>query len=286
MSCCEMRDASESRMPVVGESEMAEHLRTGGRRVVVHRGRHWEQVLPGFFRPVHPLARLSAREATRPTPRCWGFQACLVPGDAEHANAAIPTYLISNLDSFDEGMLSRNRRHELRKARKRVRFVEITTPTLLRDQGYEVLRSSHDRTGYGTMPTKAGYAAALDDFGAPASGLVLAGLVEGRLGGYITGYAVDGTAYIREVVLATEVLRTNISSALTYEFVYACKRTRTVKELVHGLHAREDESLSRYKEWLGFPIQFVPARVVMLPGVAAFIRRRSPHKYYRLTGRS
>jgi hypothetical protein len=55
--------------------------------------------------------------------------------------------------------------------------------------------------------------------------------------------------------------------------------------LVHGLHAREDEGLCRYKAWLGLPVERMPSRVVMLPGLGPLIRRRKPDAYYRLTGR-
>ena len=53
------RDVRESVVPVVGEAEKAQMLRRDGRRVVVHRGRWWAQTRPGFFQPVHALARLS-----------------------------------------------------------------------------------------------------------------------------------------------------------------------------------------------------------------------------------
>jgi hypothetical protein len=280
-----MRDVHESSVPVVGEAEEAEHLRRGGRHVVLHRGRYWKQLQPGFYRPVHLLARLSAQQATRPTRACWGYQACLAEDDVHHANASIPVYLVSDLDAFDEERLRQGRRYKWRNARRHARLVELTGPAMLRSQGYDVLRSAHARMAYGHLPTRAAYLASLEGIGAPAQGVVMAGLVDGRLGGYLTGHAVDGTAYIRDVVVATDALKTHISTALTYEFIRACRRSGCIREVVHGLHARENEGLCRYKEWLGLPLRGVPARVTMLPGTAAVIRRLSPDKYYRLTGR-
>ncbi|MCW2684954.1 MAG: uncharacterized protein JWP33_2867 [Blastococcus sp.] len=281
---CQVRDIGEARVPVVSEAEMAEHLRSRGRRVVAHRGRSWYQVLPGFYRPVHVLARLSAAEATRPTAACWGFQACLDDDDAGRANAAIPTHLISDLDSFDEASLPKTRRHTLRKARERARFVELTGPALLRAQGYDVVLSARERTGYGSVPTPQAYQAALDRFGDPAEGIVLAGIVDGRLAGYLTGRAVDGTAYAMTSVVATWALRANVSTGLHYEFINACRRAG-VREIVDGLHARENEGLCRSKELNGVPLVRVPARLTMLPGAAAVLRRRDRHKYYRMSGR-
>ena len=83
-------------------------------------------------------------------------------------------------------------------------------------------------TGFGTLPTRKQYLADLDDFTQPAQGVVLAGPVDGRLGGYVTGYAVDGTAYVRDVVIATEALKTNMGTGLQYEFMFACARSENV----------------------------------------------------------
>jgi len=281
-----VRDVTESSVPVVTEAQMARRLRSDGRRVVAHHGRYWVQAPRGFFSPVHPAARLTAREATRPTLACWGFRACLEQADAHHANAVNPMYLVSDLDSLDEESLPASRRYKLNKARRRARLVEVVGPDLLREQGYEVLRSAHERTGYGVLPSREKYQATLDRLGEPAHGIVLAGLVEGRLGGYITGYAVDGTAYVGDVVIATEALNTELSTGLTYEFVYACRRSVGIREMVHGWHAREDPGLCRYKDWLGLALRPIPSRLGMLPGAGALIRRRYPDKYYRLTGRT
>ncbi|RBY93220.1 hypothetical protein [Blastococcus sp. TF02A-30] len=281
----QLRDVAEARVPVVTEQELGAHLERSGRRVVEHRGRLWTQSMPGFYRPVHLLARLSAREATRPVRAAWGYQACLAPADAGRANAAVPTHLVTDLAAFDEPALSKSRRRSLRKARERVRFVELTGPALLRREGYEVLRSAHERTGAGRLPNREGYLAEVEHVGRPEHGLVIAGLVDGRLAGYTSGHAVDGTAYARDMVVASWALDTSISAGLVYEFFWACRRSGRVHEVVDGLHAREDEGLCRYKEMIGVPVHRVPARLSMLPGAATVIRRRAPHKYYRLSGR-
>ena len=281
-----MREVIDACVPMVSESEMAKHLRCSGQKVVLHRGHFWEAIQPGFFRPVNLLARLSAWEATRPTLACWGYQACLTQADAHHANAASPAYLVEDFDGFKEELLPTSRRYKLNKARRRAHLVQLTGPSLLREQGYEVLRSSQERTGYGAIPTRDQYLAALEFFGEPADGIVLAGLVEGKLGGYITGFAVDGTAYVQSVVVSTEFLKTEMSTGLTYEFIYACMRSPGISTMVHGLHTPENAGLCRYKEWMDLPVRRVPARISMLPGAAKIIRRRAPHKFYRLTGRA
>jgi hypothetical protein len=236
-----------------------------------------------------PRSSVSIGRCTRspawPTAACWGFHACLRENDAARANAALPAHVVSDLGSFDEERLPASRRYKLRKARRQVHMVELTGPALLREQGYEILVSARTRTRYGTVPSREKYLAGVDRFGEPARGIVLAGLIDGRLAGYITGYAVDGTAYVGDVMIATEAMSTQLSTGLTLEFIYACRRSGKVRELVHGWHAREDEGLCRYKAWLGLPVERIPSRVAMLPGIGPFIRHRKPHSYYRLTGR-
>jgi hypothetical protein len=279
------KDVGESLVPVLGEEEVARTLRRGGQRVAVHRDRWWVQTRLGFWQPVHDMARLSAWEATRPSLACWGFQACLSPNDAVHANAAYPVHLMSDLGNVDEKALASSVRNKLRKARRLVRLVQLTGPALLREQGYDVYLSARSRTGYGRARTRTKYLEAVDRFVDPGRAVALAGLVDGRLGGYLVGHAVGQTAYIDTTVIATQTLPTGISPALTYEFIHACRRTGTIRELVSGLHARENDSLCGYKERLGFTVQRLPSRVAMLPGAGAYIRRRKPHTYYRLTGR-
>ncbi|NEK84278.1 hypothetical protein GCU60_00610 [Blastococcus saxobsidens] len=281
----EVRDVAEATVPVASEAQTAQHLASQGRRVVQHRGRFWYQVLPGYYRPVHLMARLSAREATRPALACWGFQARLDETDAHRADARMPVHLVTDLSSFDEERLPKGRRNTLRRARQRARMVQLTGPALLREQGYDVALSAHERTGYGRLPgSREEYIAGLGSFDRPG-GIVLAGIVDGRLGGYLTGYAVDGTAYAAEGVVATWALQSNISAGLFYEFVHACRRTGTITEIVDGLHARENQGLSRSKELNGIPVVEVPSRLSLLPGVAGVLRRRDPHKYYRMSGR-
>ncbi len=284
-SLAQTREVHEARVPVVTETELADRLRTDGRHVIQHRGRYWTEAKRGFYRPVHACARLSAQEATRPTAASWGYQACLDDSDATRANGAFPVHLVRDLDQFSEARLPASRRYKLRKARRQVRMVELTGPDLLREQGYEILLSARTRTRYGTVPTRQEYLAGLQRFGDPARGIVLAGLIDDRLAGYVCGSAVDGIAYVGDVMIHTDAMSTPISTGLTLEFFYACQRSGGIVELVHGMHAREDEGLCRYKDWLGLPVVRLPTKVRMLPGIGPLIRRRKPHAYYRLTGR-
>ena len=72
-----IRPASETILYSLAESECACWLKKDGAHIVCHRGRYWHEVKPGFYDTVHLLARLAAREATRPAAFSWGFRATL-----------------------------------------------------------------------------------------------------------------------------------------------------------------------------------------------------------------
>jgi hypothetical protein len=75
-----------------------------------------------------------------------------------------------------------------------------------------VKRSAVERTHYGSAGSRESYLAYLDQYFPGPWRLVLAGIVDGRLGGYITGTGVEGTAYVDNVWIATEALRSSIGT--------------------------------------------------------------------------
>jgi Acetyltransferase (GNAT) domain len=266
------------------EEELASWRLSRGERVVERAGRHWRMSRPGFWEPVHWLARLRADEARRPAP-CLGFRAVLAPEDESAATGALPVHVLAPVADWGPHLLSRNRRQRLRKAARSVEIVELTSPALLEEQGHGVLLSSLARTEAGAVPTREAYVRSLGRDGIAGPLTFLAGLVDGRLAGYLGGWAVSGTAYFQRLHIHTDALATQIGTALVFAFVEACQRGQDVREVVNGLHSPEDEGLCVYKEGIGFPVRRYPARVWLLPGVLPLLRRARPQAAYRLTGR-
>ncbi len=283
MSDLQTRDVSEAVLTSMTEEEFANWRREQGAHVACHRGRYWEEIRPGFYQPIHWMARLSAEQATRPAPLSWGFRATLCEDEAA-ANGSMPVHLLSDVEDYDLQSLPSTRRRHIRKCHKRVKIVELTSPALLQEQGYEVLLSAVTRTGYGKLPSRKDYLAGLADYITPGRRLVLAGLIGDKLGGYFTGYAVSGTAYMEDTIIATEALSTDMSSGLQFEFVQVCRRSGEIREIVSGQHSPEDSGLCAFKEEMGFPVKHVPTKVRMNPIMGKFIRWCRPHVYYRLTG--
>ncbi|WP_414571153.1 GNAT family N-acetyltransferase [Nostoc sp. CCY 9925] len=285
MSLQQMRDVSAAVLTSMTEEECADWYRKRGTHVIRHRDRYWKETIRGFYQPLHWLARLSVQEANSPTPLSWGFQTTLSEVDAIAANASMPIHWLPNLENYDFQSMTSNRRNQLRKCYKRVNIVHLDKPTLLQQQGYEVFMSALKRTAYRQIPAKKDYLRGLAGRTNPERRLILAGVNGEQLLGYITGHAVNSTAYIDEVIIASEALSTNIGTGLLFEFAQVCRRSGLIRELVNGLHSREDENLCVFKEGMGFQVKHIPAKVQMNPIIEQFIQWRYPHKYYRLVGR-
>ena len=281
----QVRDISATAFAVLTEKEFAERRRAEGARVIEHAGRYWEQAgAPGYFQPVHLLARLTPEEAARPTPFAWGYRAVLTPEGAGAANGSLPIVRLPNLEAYDFNRISSNRRTKIRKCHRVARLVQLTGPELLLEQGYEVVVDALSRTGHKVPPSRESFVTQVKHYFQGGHWCVLAGMIDGRLGGFVDGYVVDGVAYGCRAYYATWALPTNISTGLVFEFAQICRRLGTVRWLVNGLHCPEDAPLTRFKEEMGFIVDHLPTRWGMNVLAQSLIRWRKPYAYYRLTG--
>ncbi len=279
-----MRPAFDATIKSLTEAEMAFWLKERGSFVVNHRGRYWLGGPPGFFQAVDWLARMDSEEATRPKAWCWGFRTPLCEKDAHLANATLPVHLMKDIEGYGMDSLSSRQRNKVRNCQKRVEFVQILQPDLLHEQGYEVVLSAQKRNGYGKVLTLRQYRKDIRHYFNPSRSLVLGGLIDGKLGGYIVSHAVGSTAYVDQIHLATESLHTNIGLGLFFEWMQVCQRSGIIREVVHSPHVPENAGLTRHKKELGFSVTHIPTRVWFMPMAEEFIRKRRPHAYYRLTG--
>lgn len=284
LAVTQTRSIKESVILPQSEAEFARDRKAAGTRIIEKKGQFWWETHRGFYQPVHWMTRMPAAQAVKPALLCWAYRATLSATDAAEANGVLPVNLLQDVSKFDVEKLPDMRRRGLRKSRKLATIVELTGPEILRSEGYEVLRSSRLRTGYTSLPTKQDYLASLGRTYTTRS-VILAGIIQGKLGGYLEGYAVGPTAYIHSVILATEALPTQIGTALVVDFIQVCRQSGGIREIVYGQHSREDSSLVAYKEGMGFPVVRIPSKVYVNPILGSILRRRYPHFYYRLTGR-
>ena len=97
----------------------------------------------------------------------------------------MPVQLAQRVSEYDMAFLSSKRRNQIRSCHRQVEIVEMLDPTLLADQGHTVYASAQKRTGYGRSLSREQYAALARQHINPGRTLVLAGLVEGRIAGYL-----------------------------------------------------------------------------------------------------
>ena len=110
------------------------------------------------------------------------------------------------------------------------------------------------------------------------------GFVDGVLGGYQEAYVVERVLYLRELIVATDALKTGISTGLYVDTIELGLRSGAARDVCLGLDTPERPGLTRFKTSLGFPVVHLPARSSIPRPMAALIRARRPWAYYRLVG--
>jgi hypothetical protein len=269
---------------VMTEVELASLREEEGRRIRRREGRPWERIFPGFYQPVNLLARLEPGEIHRPTRLCWGYRAALADADAAYATGSVPVHLLSVCEGFSEDTLNRNRRADLKKCRDRVEFARMRDSAVLAEQGYGVFQSAMRRVAYWHPLSEPEYRQQMRRSAADDRWFIIAGLVEGKLGGYMKTLAVDGVLYMYDIIVASESLESGISTGLYIEAVGACLRSGKIDSVCSGLHTPENNGLCQFKRGVGFQVVHVPAVSVIPRPIGAYIKAKRPAVYYRLTG--
>lgn len=269
---------------VMTEAELASMFVDSGHTVVLRGGRYWRATFPGFYEPVHLVGPMRAAQVRRPSLLCWGYRAALSEQDAHSASGSMPVHLLTDFEHYTEDLLSHGRKEDLRKSKGQVEFVRLRDPALLMEQGYGVFTSAKRRLGYRRPIAETAYLRAAQRRAADRRMLMIAGLVDGRLGGYMESYAVDGVLYIDRSYVATEVVHTGISTGLHMETFGTCTQAGTIHTVVSGLHRLENAGLCSFKKSLGFRVVQVPARVVIPAPIRVAIKSVRPATHYRLMG--
>jgi hypothetical protein len=267
----------------MSEAEAAKWARERGKRVLEHGGRRWERVRAGFYQPVHLLRPVAASASLRPARNCWGSRA--VVDDDASADASLAVYLLESLSGYDEAALSRSRRANLRRARRAAHFASLDDDRPLQLEGYEVMRSALARTKHRRPPTPDEYRRSVRSLRVGRQCTVVGARIDGRLVGYIACHVIEGTSYGEDFHVASEALPANVATGLVFELAQVLRRSGAVHRITNGLVAEELQGLDSFKESMGFrPVSF-PARVHLTAVADRVLRRWSPERHGRLTGR-
>ena len=285
---------SGCRLTLLSEERYACLAQRRGVTVHTHRGRFWrnsDQFGPLILVPVHWMAELTPEQATFPKPYTVGIKARV--GGGSKTNAFFNLYLIDRPAEYGFNTIGSNARAKIRKACRDGVTVDLATPELLEEQGYEVTKASLEKSGYRPPPSRRSYIKRLaDDTFMSGARLVLAGFIPvdkdcTRLGAIATGSAIDGTAYGDDLYVAPWARRSNVGPRVIFSFIEACQRTPGIDRIVLG-RATSDQALDSFKASFGVPLKDVPAMVALRPGAGkavALVSGAAPLVHRRLYGR-
>ncbi len=278
-----MSDLDHAVVAPATEAEAADWRRSQGRSVIRHEGRHWERIGPGFYQPVALLQAIDHAVMGAPAPFALGYRAALPPSMSGAANGSVPAYLLHDPAGFDLGRLPQRRRTRVRKGLREARFELLTDPVILLEQGYEVAASALRRTAERAVPSREAYNRQCVELFRPGH-VVIAGFIDGRLAGYIAGYAIGDTGYGSEYLVSTSAMSSCVGNGLLYHMIRTFGRSSGIGKVMNGLHVPDKPSLDAFKRDFGFQLERVPALVHVRYGVAPMLKLMQPFKYYRFTG--
>lgn len=280
-----VRPIQEARIRALDTEELAEWRRERGGVVIAQHGTYWERTRRGCYQPLHLLEPLAPEQARRPTATTLAFRAALAPTASHDATGCIPARLLTDVAGYDETALGRKARNRLRHCRDRVEIGVVDDGELLLARGHDLALSAGRRIGF-AVPDRATYNAQMKAYLAGDRAVVMGGIIDGQLVGYMTAYVVGRTAYMDVLHVRTEALPSSVVLGLVFHYVQLLRCDGDVDQVMYGLDRRENPTLGRFKDTVGFPLVAVPARVWTLPGTGPTLRRLRPHQYHRLTGRT
>ena len=270
--------AARAQLKVLTERQYAHLAERRGLAVYEFAGRFWrnsDQFGQFFLVPIHWMAELAAEQARFATRSALGFKARV--SDSPQNNGFFNLYLIEAPQAYGFSSVSSNFRWKIRKACRDGVQIDLATPELLEEHGYEVTREALEKSGYRKPPSRTDYVRGLEnDTFMGGNRLVLAGLVPDgekrqRLGAIATASAIDGTAYGDDIYVAPWARKSSVGLRIVYSFIEACQRTPGIQRIVLG-RVTSDQALDAFKVSMGVPRKDVPARVEFRRGVGAAVK--------------
>lgn len=253
-----------------------------GARLVEASGVVWQESPRGLFTPAHLLQRLPEDLHLPRKLLAWGWRHRV--GEDAQTRYYMPVHLLDAPASYSEASLPSNDRRKLGKARRSVEVAAVTDAGELEQGGYEVYSEAFRRGARGAIPTKDEYRRLLADFVDPDTRVILAARIDGVLAGYISAFAVEGTAYGDEVCVSELGRKHEANRLLVFEMTRLVGRTPGVREFYVGQHWLERPGVTDFKTHMGFPVVRVPVRIKVNRVVLEAARRLRPDKAYRLFG--
>lgn len=285
-ACAPVTDWCQAQLPMLREADLARWMSARGARIVEARGRYWNEVVPGFFQPLHYLARHHLHEIVSPRRFCWGMRAVLHEAEREQSNVVLPVHVMPDLKDYSLERLDRRRRQEIKKAMRAVDLVILDRPDRLIADGFPLVREATARNPRNRAIAEQHFAAWLEAAFAGPGPIVLVMLQGESLLGFSFLFAIDGISYAHQAFIGDAGRRLHLDLLCFHAEASIAQRTANVHTLVNGLHARENEGLCSFKKRQGLIVADYPSLTTLHPAAGTMLRYLRPHQYYRLTGSS
>lgn len=277
-------DWREATFPIMGEADLARWLVAGGATIAERKGRLWQRIVPGFYQPLHFLARLKAAEIACPGLWCWGHRAVLSDADVGQANAMLPIYVVPELATYDSRRLDGRRRNAINKAARTVDLVVLDRPDILLRQGRGIVHEAAARNRRNRSVADRRFSAWIEAGFSQPGPVFLAMLMGGTLVGFSVGFAIEGIAYYHQHFIGDAARSLNLDRFSFHATALMAQRTAGIHTVVNGLHVPESEGLTDFKASQGLVVAGYPSRALIQPWIGQLLRHYRPCQYYRLTG--
>lgn len=254
---------------------------------IERRGRHsWRRVRPFFYRPVLPTEEINQVEVQPPCGWPGGFQYGV--SDSQQANSTIDLIVLEDLKDYSIEGLGHKRRNLIRSAAKRFEVRPLRSLEELKEHGYKVFLTFHNRTGYSYRSDRTnraifeGWSNAL--FKQPKS-ILLGAYSGGQLVGVSCSYWVERVLVYSTLFCDTEALKKNLGELLFHELRQLVARQTGIDCMLIRVY-QAGNSLDQYYLLRGCKLVRKPARLEVPRVTQTFIRLAFPKQYALLRGGS
>jgi ribosomal protein S18 acetylase RimI-like enzyme len=272
---------------ILTEQEFAEYRKSIGRYIEVYKDIYFEARLPGFWQPAALLRRCSYANLPPLTLTRWGVHVVLRQEDSQYANGSMSVHLLKRLQDYSVAKLKRVSRKEITAASSRYEIV--VGGDVSKSDAYEVYSSTVSRTIFldKAHPRKLKnieeYRKYLEKhvYGS-AKPLLLTAHFEEEIVGFIWGYVIDKTAYLKELYVHNEHHKYGVARLLYHRCLLILQELEGVEEVFSGRDWTERPGINFFKESMGFPLVCLPVYLKLNPLVRYISKKYFPHKLTRL----
>lgn len=266
----------DSRFDVFAEEQLTAYLRTQGIRVVESRGHLWRNaaapspIARQDWTPLHRFVPLTRDEARFPLRSALAYR-CLA---AEPVPTTFPYVVVRDIPNYDERRMTKDHARHVRRALERFEFVWLDSPDLLLEQGWQVASAAAAESGMVIARHEGEYRKqTIAMFDAPP--IVIAGLSEGRLAGYVTTYATGAEAVFEKIYIAPEFRKEGVGRGLYWNVLAGWAQTPGVQNVWTG-GTLPQRGVDRFKVSMGAVLEEVPVHAGMRAPLAMALRRLRP----------